>query len=128
MWERIEGTAFGAVGRSCGFTGLILACLVNALRDTPVLALKVGGLLALLVTFALLLFGSRAERTCFTKTRIWRELEGHERPSPDRAQAVIGGARRRAFETYAYVFALAAAASLAVALSADLNLLLHPPR
>lgn len=127
MWERIEGTAFGAVGRSCGFMGLILACAVNALRDTPVLALKAGGLLALLVSFSLILLGSRAERTCFTKTRIWRELDGHERPSPDRAQAVIGGARRRAFETYACVFALAAAASLAVALSADLNLLLYPP-
>jgi hypothetical protein len=128
MSERIEGTAFGAVGRSCGFTGLILGCLVNALGDKPILAFKAGGLLALVVTFSLLLLGSRAERTCFTKTRIWRELEGHERPSPDRAQAVIGAARRRAFLSYAYLFALAAAASLAVALAADLNLLLHPPR
>jgi len=87
-----------------------------------------GGLLALVVTFSLLILGSRAERTCFTKTRIWRELRGHERPSPDRAQAVIGRARRRAFETYACVYALAAAASLAVALAANLNLVLHPTR
>ena len=128
MSERIEGTAFGAVGRGCGFTGLILACFVNALRDTPILALKAGGLLALIVAFGLLLMGLRAERTCFTKTRIWRELKGHERPAPDDAQAVIGGARRRAFLTYAYIFALAAAASLAIALAANLNLLLHPPR
>jgi hypothetical protein len=128
MSERIEGTAFGAVGRSCGFTGLVLACAVDALRNTPILALKAGGLLALVVTFSLLILGSRAERTCFTKTRIWRELRGHERPSPDRAQAVIGRARRRAFETYACVYALAAAASLAVALAANLNLVLHPTR
>jgi len=129
MSERIEGTAVGAVGRGCGFTGLVLACAVHALDDTPILALKAGGLSALIVTFGLLLLlGVRAERTCFTKTKIWRELQGHERPAPDRAQAVIGGARRRAFLTYAHVFALAAAASLAVALAGDLNLLLHPPR
>jgi hypothetical protein len=128
MSERIEATAFEAVARSCGFTGLIVACTVNAMRDTPILALKTGGLIALIVTFALLLLGSRAERTCFTKTRIWRELEGHERPSSDRAQAVIGGARLRAFQTYAYVFALSAAASLAIALGADLNQLLYPAR
>jgi hypothetical protein len=128
MSERIEGTAFGAVSRSCGFTGIILGCFVNALSGTPLLALKAGGLLALIVAFSLLLLGLRAERICFTKTKIWRELEGHERPTADRAQAVIGGARRRAFLTYAYVFALVAAASLAIALAGDLNLLLHPPR
>jgi hypothetical protein len=128
MSERIEGTAFEAVGRGCGFTGLIVACTVNALRHSPLLALKTGGLLALIVTFALLLLGSRAERMCFTKTRLWRELDGHERPSPERAQAVIGGARRRAFQTYAVVFALSAAASLAIALAADLNHLLYHAR
>src|SRR5215208_4924519 len=58
MSEPIEGTAFGAVGRSCGFTGLVLACAVDALRDTPILALKAGGLLALVVTFSLLILGS----------------------------------------------------------------------
>jgi hypothetical protein len=37
MSERIEATAFEAVARSCGFTGLIVACTVNAMRDTPIL-------------------------------------------------------------------------------------------
>src|SRR5688500_7916204 len=119
MSEHIEGTAFATVGRSCGFTALIGAGAVNALRDTPILALKTGGLIALIVTFALLLLGNRAARTCFTKTRIWRELDRHERPSTERAQAVIGGARRRAFQIYAYVFAPSAAASLSIALAAD---------
>ena len=128
MREQIEGSAFQAIGRGCGFTGLILACIVNALNGTPILAVKAGGLLALIVTFGLLLLGARAERTCATKTRIWRELEGHERPSPERAQAVIGAVRRRAFQAYAYLFALAAAASLGLGIAADLTLLLSPLR
>ena len=128
MSERIEGRAFERVGRSCGCAGIMIACLVNALRDAPILAFKAGGFLFLTAAFVLLLLGSRAEGTCHTRTRIWRELEPRERPAGDRAQAVIAGARRRAFQTFAYRFALAAAASLAVALAGDLNVLLHPPR
>lgn len=128
MSERIEGWARASVGRACEFTALAIGAVVNALHATPILALKAGGFLALIVTFVLLLLAARAERTCFSKTRIWRELEGHERPSADRAQAVIGGARRRAFQIYASRFAIAAAAILAIALAGDVNLILHPPR
>jgi hypothetical protein len=128
MSERIEGSVQASVGRACQFTGLALGAVVNALHGTPILALKVGGLLALIVTFALLLLGARAERTCFSKTRIWRELEGHERPSAEQAQEVIGAARRRAFRIYASWFAVAAAACLAIALAGEVNLILYPPQ
>jgi hypothetical protein len=54
-------------------------------------------------------------------------LEGHERPSADRAQAVIAGARRRAFQRHALPFAAAAAVLLAIALAGEVNLWLYPP-
>lgn len=128
MSERIEGWARASVGRACAFTALAIGAAVNALHGTPIQAVKAGGYLSLMAAFALLLLAARAARTCFSKTRIWRELQGHERPSAERAQAVIGGARRRAFQIHASWFALAAAACFAVGLAGDVNLLLHPPR
>jgi hypothetical protein len=127
MSERIEATAFQAVSRSCGFVALCIGGVVNALGDIPIEALKAGGLLSLLVTYVLLLLAARAERTCFTKTRLWRQLEGHDRPSKDRAQAVIAGARQKALHRGAYAFALVSAAFLAITLAGEINLWLYPP-
>jgi hypothetical protein len=128
MSERIEGTAFAAASRGCGIVALCIGGVVNALGDMPILALKAGGLLSLLVTFGLLLQASRAERTCFTKTRLWRQLEGHDRPAMDRAQEVISGARQKALHRCAQVFALAAVVFLAIALAGEINLWLYPLR
>jgi hypothetical protein len=127
MSERIEGTASQAVARGCGFTALCIGSVMHGASLVPILALRIGGLLSLLVCFVLLLQATRAETTCFRKTRLWRQLEGHERPSADRAQAVIAGARRRAFQRHALPFAAAAAVLLAIALAGEVNLWLYPP-
>jgi len=119
MSERIEGSAYAAVSRACGWIALGIGVAMNGFRSDPVLAVKAGGILALIATCALLLRGYSAERACFTTTRIWQELQGHERPSTERAQTVIGGARRRACETYAYLFALGSLALFVIALAGE---------
>ncbi len=105
MSERMEGTVRASVGRGCAFTALALGAVVNALNATPILALKAGGLLALIVTFALLLLGARGGK----------------------AEAGDGRARRHVFQVYASWFAVGAAACLAVALAGEINLILYPP-
>jgi hypothetical protein len=125
MSEHIEGAARATVVRSCGIAGLVIGCVVNALSDMPFLALKAGGILCLLAVFGLLLQASAAARTCFSRTRLWRQLEGHERPSPEQAQAVIAGARQRALRKGALHFAVAAAALFAVVLAGEVHLRLY---
>jgi hypothetical protein len=122
MSERIEIAARETVVRGCGIAALVIGGVVNALASAPFLALKTGGLLCLLVVFVLLLQASLAERTCFSKTRLWRQLDGHERPSTERAQAVIAEARCKALHKGAYPFAVAAAALLAVVLAGQAHL------
>jgi hypothetical protein len=119
MSERMEGTVAASVGRGCAFTALALGAVVNALHATPILALKAGGLLALIVTFALLLLGTRVERASQAKAR--------GRSAAGSAEAGAGSARRRAFQVYASWFAVGAAACLAVALAGEINLILYPP-
>ena len=126
MSEQIEIAARATVVRRCGLAALIVGGVVNALSPMPFLALKTGGLLCLLVAFAFLLQACWAERTCFSKTRLWRQLEGHERPDMERAQDVIAAARRKALHKGAYPFALAAAALFAVVLAGEAHLWLYP--
>jgi len=128
MSQRIQAAANQAVSRACWGAALSVGAVTNAFSASPLLAFKIGGLSSLIVSLALLLLAGRAERTCFTKTRLWRSLEGHERPAVDKAQAVIGGARRRALETYAAWFAVAAAVFLAIEIAGEVNLWLYPLR
>jgi hypothetical protein len=125
MSERIEATVLEAVGRGCGFVALCVGSVMNALAATPIIAVKAGGFLSLIVTFALML---QAGRTGVARTRIWREIEDSERLPAERMQALVGAARRKACLRHAYLFALAAAGLLLIGLAGDLNMKLYPVR
>lgn len=99
--ERIEGLAAISVGRGCGFAALGIGTFVLGLLHEPDLAFRAGGLLFLLVCFALLLRAWHARRRPYRSTELWIMLKPMERPQAAVAQQIISTALREAYLRFA---------------------------
>ena len=102
MLDHIEKVARLSVSRACGFAGLATLVFIVGMSSDMVLALKTGGVLALLTCLVLLLKALRARRQPYASTEVWIMLRPAERPQSAIAQQIIGTVMR---ETYLY-FAL----------------------
>jgi hypothetical protein len=90
-----------SVGRAVGFGALAIGCVVLGLAAYPVLALRSGAALTMLMAAILLLKALRAPARPFRRTEVWLILGRPERLSPSLAQRLIGRALQDVLERYA---------------------------
>lgn len=101
MPERIDRAAEISVGRGVGFGGLAIGVAMAGLSFDPVLALKTGAALTLLMAAICMILALGAGRARYKRTETWIILDPPPALPPERAQALVARARRRVLERYA---------------------------
>lgn len=119
MSQRIQTAAFEAVSRKSGIVALVLGSFLCNLAKMPLVMLKAGGLLSLLVALCMLLVADRAVRLAGDKP---------PGPGPDRraGPASVARALREAYHRHAFLYAVAAAAFFCLHLAALQHLRMFP--
>lgn len=120
MSPAVRQAAMISTARACGFGALAVMTAMIGFVGTPVLSLKLGGLLFLLVTTVLILKAWRAPWMPYQRTEVWLLLAEADRPSSSIAQTVISSARIEAFYRFAHISATIAALFLAGGILAGL--------
>jgi hypothetical protein len=98
--EKLRQAAFLSIGRAVGFAGFGIFVTMVGLSFDPVLALRSGGVLILLVLAGLLL---RAQRPLvnFRHTEAWLLLDRSDRPDERHAAQLLSSALREAYIWFA---------------------------
>ncbi|HEX2256377.1 MAG TPA: hypothetical protein VHG92_06695, partial [Afifellaceae bacterium] len=99
--EKLQQVAFLSVGRAVGFAGLAIFTLMVGLCFEPLLALRSGGVLLLLLVAVLLLKAYRVEATDYRHTEAWLLLDSSDRPDESIAARAVRVALRDAFLWFA---------------------------
>ena len=112
----VEKAAWESVARACGFAALGMGCVVLGFSFEPLLALRLGGVLALVMALVLGVLAWMAPHRPYKRTEAWLALRGtSDAPPRDVAQRLIGGALAEAYGWFARLAAAAAMAFFAVA-------------
>lgn len=114
--DSVRDAAFLSVGRAVGYAAFGILTLTVSLSFDPVLALKSGGLLLLLLFAALLLKAQRVDIADYRHTEVWSLLDRSKRPDERVAGRIVVDALREACFWFARWTAGAAAATWAAAL------------
>lgn len=117
--EEIRRLAFFTVARANAFALLAIGCMMAGLSFFffPGAALRVGGILSLLLCLLLVLMGKGARNLDHRRTELWLYLEKAARPQEAIARRLVGAALREAYYTCARYSAAFSAALLAGALA-----------
>ena len=99
--QRLQQAAEISVARGCGFAALAIFTFMVGFAGDIRLSLAVGGCMALLATFVLVIKALNTERTSYKRTEVWIMLEPEDRPLPEVAQKVIGQALREVYLRFA---------------------------
>jgi hypothetical protein len=94
--NEVRQAAFVSIGRGVGFTGLAILTIMVSLSFQPVLALRCGGFLLLLLLAVLLLKAQRAPFIDHRSTEAWMLLDKNQRPDERFAGFAIASALRDA--------------------------------
>ena len=114
--QRLNNLAEVSVARGCGFATLGIVTLMLGFAGNLRLSLAVGGCLALLTAFVLLLKAANSRRVSYKRTELWIMLEPEERPGPEIAQQVIGGVLHSTYLRFALMAVRLAIALLTLSL------------
>lgn len=123
MFHRIEDLAHLSVGRGCGFAAIAILTFVVGLSDDMELALRCGGLFAMLTCLVLLLKAWNAHNRPYKSTELWLLIPKKERPTAGIAQEMISRCLRDA----SLYFALHAGVMAAAMLGLSVLIGLFPP-
>ena len=99
--DRIRAAAELSVGRAVGFGALAVGTVVLGLIFEPVLALKTGGPLTLLMTVILLLKSAQARSQPYQLTEVWLILDKRLGLPEDRAQRMVSQVLHDTYDRYA---------------------------
>jgi hypothetical protein len=99
--EKLRYAAFLSVGRAVGFAGFGIFTLMFGLSYEPVLALRCGGVLILVLLVALLIRAYRVPRSDFRHTETWVLIPHAERPDERYAGLLVTSALREAYLWFA---------------------------
>jgi hypothetical protein len=99
--EKVRRVAYLSVGRAVGFAGLAILTAMVGLSFDPLIALRCGGLLLLLLMSALLLKAQRAPFANHRRTEAWLLLDVPDRPDERYARFVVTTALREAYLRFA---------------------------
>lgn len=108
--DELRGLAMISIGRAVFFCWIGIATLVLAFSFDPPLALKVGGVSALILCLVLIERYSRTDRTDPRGTELWSMLEAAKRPAREAAYRVLAAVLA---ETYLRFARWAAGAAIA---------------
>jgi hypothetical protein len=97
----IEQAALESVARGVGFGALAIGLVVAGLAGYPLLALRTGAALTLLMWAILRLKALRALRHPYRRTEVWLLLDPRPDWPAEVAQRLIGGALQRTLERFA---------------------------
>ena len=78
--QKLRQVAFISVGRGVAFAGLGIFVVMVGLSFDPVLALRSGGVLLLILLAGLLIKAQHVARTDYRRTEAWLLLDRAERP------------------------------------------------
>lgn len=93
---KVRHVAYLSIGRAVGFAGLAIFTVMVGLSFDPLMALRCGGVLLLLLLAALLLKAQRAPFTDYRHTEAWMLLDSPDRPDARFAGPAMAGALRDA--------------------------------
>jgi hypothetical protein len=99
--ERIQAAAEISVGRAVGFGALAVGTMVLGLVFDPVLALKTGGALTLLMTVILRLNSKQAWSRPYRRTEVWLILDKRLGVPEDCAQRMVSQVLHDTYDRYA---------------------------
>ena len=99
--EKLHEVAFLSVGRAVGFAGLGILTVMISLSFDPVLALRSGGILLLILLAALLLRAQRPVLRNFRETEAWLLLDKADRPDERYAARLLSRALQDAYFWFA---------------------------
>jgi hypothetical protein len=94
--EKLRRVAFFSIGRAVGYSGLGIFVVMVGLSYEPVLALRSGGVLLLLLIAGLLLRAQRVHLADYRHTEAWNLLDRSERPDGPAAGRSVTAALREA--------------------------------
>jgi hypothetical protein len=100
--DKLRQVAFLSVGRGVAFAGLAIFTVMVGLCFDPLLALRSGGILLLLLLAVLLLKAQRVGATDYRRTETWLLLDSGDRPDERFAGRAVSGALRDAFLWFAH--------------------------
>lgn len=112
----VRDAAFLSVGRGVAYAGFAILTLMLSLSFDPVMALKSGGVLQLVLLAGLLLKAQRANVRDFRYTETWSLLDRTKRPDERFAGRVVVDALRDACHCFARWTAGAALATWSAAI------------
>jgi hypothetical protein len=99
--DRIQAAAEQSIGRAVGFGALAIATGMFGLVFDPVLALKTGGALTLLMAAVLQLKAERARSQPYRSTEVWLILDRQLGLPDEHAQRIVSTVLRSVYERYA---------------------------
>jgi hypothetical protein len=116
--DELRSLAMISVGRAVFFCWIGIATLVLAFSFDPPLALKIGGVCALILCLVLVERYSRTDRTDPRGTELWAMLEPTKRPKRNSAERVLTSVLAETYLRFARWAAGAASAFFAAAILA----------
>jgi hypothetical protein len=99
--DRIQAAAEISIGRAVGFGALAIATVVLGLIFDPVLALKSGGALTLLMAAIILIKAERARSQPYRSTEVWLILDKRLDLPDDHAQRIVSSVLHSTYRRYA---------------------------
>lgn len=114
--ERIRAMAVHSIGRGCFFAALAIWCVMIGLIADPLLAIKAGAILTMMVACVLLLKAGQVTRSSYKKTEVWILLDRKIEIAPEMAQILITSILRELYLRYALYATLVAIGFWAAAL------------
>jgi hypothetical protein len=99
--ERLRTVAFQTIGRAVGFAGLAIFCVMIGLSFDPLMAVRAGGVLALLLLSILLMKARSALTSDHRQTEMWLYLDRSEKPAEGYAQWAAATVLRDAYFWFA---------------------------
>lgn len=94
--DSVRDAAFLSVGRAVGYVGFAILTLMLSLSFEPVIALKSGGVLLLLLLAGLLLKAQRLGHEDYRHTEAWSLIDRSQRPDARVAERLVIDALREA--------------------------------
>lgn len=99
--ERLRIVAFQTIGRAVGFAGLAIFCVMIGLSFDPLMAVRSGGVLVLMLLSVLLMKARSALTSDHRQTEMWLYLDHCEKPAEAYAQWAAATVLRDAYFWFA---------------------------
>lgn len=114
--RRVQQAAEVSVARGCGFSALAIFTFMVGFAGNIRVSLVVGGCMALLAAFVLIIKALNTARVAYNRTEVWIMLDPPDRPKPEVAQQLIGNVLRDTYLRFALIAGQLAAALLTLSL------------